>query len=343
MRALFIAYADRLARRRGETARSKESKRTKTVARNARFQSAQGERALLTGGRGARLARECRVREDPLFVCIEMSGTGAEVLIRQASAVHKDWLAAEGYRRQLSFAFDSDKGDVRLLRETSWNGLMLHRVSLPPNERCDTDELEDALQRAASSNLEKAFDLQQEGFVQWIARWNSIAQWRPGLQLDPINPEAWLRLNLTELVRGKRSFAELRRIDLAKQLQVGLEYSLSKTLDELAPRRMPLPGGNSAAIVYAEGQPPVLAARIQHLFGLDRHPSVCAGQVPLLLHLCAPNRRPEQITSDLPGFWRGSYALVRKELKGRFPRHPWPEDPLNFQGEREPRRRPRRT
>lgn len=330
LRALFIAYADRLARRRSKVPGKKQQKRTKKVARVARHQPTQEQRALLTGGRGARLGRDCHVREAALFVCIELAGGGAEAEVRQASMVRKEWLDEAGYREELRCVFDADKDLAKLLRATSWNGLLLHEAQLQDTGPAATQALEAALGEAAGTQLERAFDLEQEDFKQFIARWNFLDECSPALGLGQLEGSAWVRQKLPRLVRGCRSFAELRGIKLAKLIRNDQDYGQTRLLDEQAPARFALPGGRSAAISYAPGQPPVLAARIQHFLGLDEHPSIAGGRVSLLLQLCAPNGRPEQITSDLPGFWRGSYALVRKELRGRYPKQDWPEDPLNF-------------
>src|SRR5205807_7670013 len=99
------------------------------------------------------------------------------------------------------------------------------------------------------------------------------------------------------------------------------------------------PSGNEIRLRYEEGRPPVLAARIQELFGLRETPRLAAGRAPVLLHLLAPNHRPQQVTDDLASFWSRTYPEVRKELRARYPRHAWPEDPWSAPPERRPRRR----
>src|SRR5204862_2663560 len=106
-----------------------------------------------------------------------------------------------------------------------------------------------------------------------------------------------------------------------------------------APERFRAPSGRSFALAYELGRPPVLAVRIQEMFGLTDTPRVAAGRVPVLLHLLAPNFRPQQVTDDLASFWKNTYPQVRKELRARYPRHAWPEDPLTATPERRPRRR----
>ncbi len=100
-----------------------------------------------------------------------------------------------------------------------------------------------------------------------------------------------------------------------------------------------MPSGSRIKIDYEEGKPPVLAARIQEMFGLAETPRVAAGRVPVLLHLLAPNQRPQQVTHDLRSFWENTYPQVRKELQGRYPKHAWPQDPWTARPERRPGRR----
>jgi ATP-dependent helicase HrpB len=106
-----------------------------------------------------------------------------------------------------------------------------------------------------------------------------------------------------------------------------------------APERLAVPSGSRIALKYEAGRPPVLAARIQELFGLAETPRVAAGRVKVLVHLLAPNYRPQQVTDDLASFWRNTYPLVRKELRARYPKHDWPEDPLTATAGRGPKRR----
>jgi ATP-dependent helicase HrpB len=108
-----------------------------------------------------------------------------------------------------------------------------------------------------------------------------------------------------------------------------LPWDLRARLDREAPTHFEAPTGTYLPIDYEAEQGPTIAVRLQELFGLTRHPSVAKGKVPLVLELLSPAHRPVQVTRDLPGFWRGSYAAVRTELRGRYPRHPWPEDPAS--------------
>ena len=107
-----------------------------------------------------------------------------------------------------------------------------------------------------------------------------------------------------------------------------LPWKERRRLDAEAPPHFIAPSGSSVAIDYGAEQGPRIAVRVQELFGLARHPTITEGRIPLVIELLSPAHRPVQVTRDLPGFWRGSYAAVKAEMKGRYPRHPWPDDPL---------------
>lgn len=130
---------------------------------------------------------------------------------------------------------------------------------------------------------------------------------------------------------GKTRLEALGEDDLANALKSGMDWSLRQRIDQLAPVRITVPSGMERRIEYAHGQPPVLAVKLQELFGLADTPRVADGRVPLLLHLLSPGGKPLQVTSDLRNFWNSTYAEVKKEMKGRYPRHPWPDDPWSAQ------------
>jgi ATP-dependent helicase HrpB len=133
---------------------------------------------------------------------------------------------------------------------------------------------------------------------------------------------------LASLCYGKTALAELSGDDLASALTARLPYTLQRRLDAEAPTHFAAPTGTQAAIDYEAEGGPKIAIRVQELFGLDRHPAVAGGRIPLVIELLSPAHRPVQTTRDLPGFWRGSYAAVRTEMRGRYPKHPWPDDPI---------------
>ena len=117
-------------------------------------------------------------------------------------------------------------------------------------------------------------------------------------------------------------------MDLGEALLTGVEWSARRRLDELAPTHWTVPSGSRVAIDYADPHAPVLAVRLQELFGATETPRIAGGRLALTLHLLSPARRAVQITRDLASFWRNTYFEVRKDLKGRYPKHYWPDDPL---------------
>jgi ATP-dependent helicase HrpB len=134
---------------------------------------------------------------------------------------------------------------------------------------------------------------------------------------------------LAPFVAGKASLAQIGGDTLAEALHALLPWDLARRLDAECPTHFEAPTGNRHAIDYEAEEGPVLAIRVQELFGLKDHPAVAGGRLPLVLHLLSPAHRPIQITRDLPGFWRGSWAAVKADMKGRYPRHPWPDDPAS--------------
>lgn len=163
------------------------------------------------------------------------------------------------------------------------------------------------------------------------ARVQSLRSWRPATALPDFGDavlletlETWLQPYLA----GIRKLGDLAAVALEPALRAQLSHAQTRELDSLAPARLRVPSGSNLLLDYqADGGPPVLAVRLQEMLGCAQTPTVAGGDVPISLHLLSPARRPIQVTQDLAGFWSGSYAEVRKEMRGRYPRHPWPEDP----------------
>ena len=139
------------------------------------------------------------------------------------------------------------------------------------------------------------------------------------------NAAEWLAPHLED----KTALAEVSAETLGDALRALLPWDMLRRLDAEAPTHFEAPTGNSVALDYEAEGGPALAIRVQELFGLREHPSIAGGRAPLTLHLLSPAHRPIQITRDLPGFWKGSWSVVKTEMKGRYPRHVWPDDPAN--------------
>jgi ATP-dependent helicase HrpB len=165
-----------------------------------------------------------------------------------------------------------------------------------------------------------------------------------------LEPDRWPEISLADLERtaeawllpalaGMRTLAEAARVDLSDALLSTLGFHERRRLDEIAPRHVVVPTGSRIRVSYADPAGPSIAVRIQELFGLAETPRVGRDRVPLTLHLLSPAHRPVQVTRDLAGFWKNSYFDVRKDLRGRYPRHPWPDDPANAVPTRRPKPR----
>jgi ATP-dependent helicase HrpB len=174
-----------------------------------------------------------------------------------------------------------------------------------------------------------------EALQQWRARVRSLRAWAPEEGFPDLSDAAllatvdrWLR----PAFEGKTRLDALDAAALSHALHETVDWNLRRRIDALAPTRIVVPSGMERRIEYAFDEidgvrPPVLAVKLQELFGLAETPRIVDGRVPLTLHLLSPGGRPLQVTQDLRGFWERTYPDVRKEMKGRYPRHPWPDDP----------------
>ncbi|MEM6701586.1 MAG: ATP-dependent helicase HrpB [Acidobacteriota bacterium] len=320
-RALLAAFPDRVAKRRP---------------------SGDTSRALMVGGQGVRLARSSVVRA-PLFLALDVgrasasvgaAGSPREPLVFLATSLEESWLPAADVVEERVVGWDASAERPTAQRQRRFLDLVLDRVDAVPTP----EETEAALVAAARSEPETYLDFSEGRVQQLLARVNKLASWRPELGLPDLREE--LLVSLPLFVRGKRSAADLRALDLHALLLGLLDWNLRQTLDELAPEAIDLENGRRARITYTArvDEDPILALQIQFLFGVRQTPTVDGGRRPVLLHLLAPSQRAQQVTSDLAGFWAGSYALVKKDLAGRYPKHSWPDDPANA----EPPRRRRR-
>ncbi|HWB11378.1 MAG TPA: ATP-dependent helicase HrpB [Pirellulales bacterium] len=302
LRSLFVAFANRLARRR----------------------EPRSPRAVMLGGRGVRLARSSAVRDAPLFVCVNLSETGkAESMVHLASAVDRDWLPEEDLQVGVEVEFDPGRERVVAVRRTRLEDLVLDEAMTSLPAGFDPAPL---LAQAASESLERTLSLDEEATT-FINRIRFLRLAMPELELPELGDDPLRRL-LPWLSIGRQSFDELRRAPVLPALKAMLTPSQLAALEREAPQRLRVPSGRELALRYESGQPPILEVKIQEMFGLRETPRVAAGRVPVILHLLAPNMRPQQVTSDLASFWKNAYPVVRKELRRRYSKHPWPEDPL---------------
>jgi len=313
LRALLAAFPDRLARRR----------------------EPNGRRGVMVGGRGVKLAPMSGVTETELFLCVDVDGRGVEALVRQASAVLRDWLPTELTTATVEVEFDDKTERVTAKKRWRFDDLLLEET---PAALTDPVQTAAVLATAAAANLPKVLPLDDSDAGRYLLRVRCLREWMPELEL-PAFTETELRDSLTWLCPGRRSFAELRSGPWLEALQSRLTHAQRQAVEREAPERLAVPSGSRIALQYEPGRPPILAVRIQEMFGLHDTPQIAGGRVRVLLHLLAPNYRPQQITDDLASFWANTYTQVRKELRARYPKHSWPEDPTTAVPEHRPRRR----
>jgi ATP-dependent helicase HrpB len=302
LQSLLAAYPDRLAKRR---------------------QSGKPN-ALMVGGRGVQLSPTSVVRDADLFLCVDVDDKSTNARVRLASGVDLDWLPTELLETRDEVFFHPTQKQLMGRRRTYWDDLILEESPIAVPNSAATEE---ALYQAACGNWNRIFPKENRAFDQFVARVQSLAEWCPELELPTIDDET-LREVLRDLCRSCRSFEELQKSDWLGTLQGRIEYQQIQQVDQLAPTHWQAPSGKSYKLDYEAGKPPVLAIRIQELFGQRETPAIANGRVPLQLHLLAPNMRPQQITDDLASFWQNTYPQVRKDLRRRYSKHAWPEDPL---------------
>jgi len=298
---LALAFPDRIAKARGAP---------------GRFQMANGRMAVLD-------------EVDPLagadwLVVADATGRAAEARILAAAPILADEVeavAGDRIETRRRVAFDAEAGAVRVRIERRLGRLTLAAQPAPPTEDEATAGLLDAV-RARGLDLLPWSDAARA----WLARARAVGA---GRQEWPDLSEAGLieRLDdwLPPALAGARAISDIRPGDLTHAVKTTLDWRQGQAVETEAPERLTLANGRTLAIDYADPNGPVAEAILQDLFGVTAHPTVAGA--PVLLRLLSPARRPAQTTRDLPGFWTGSYAAVRAELRGRYPKHAWPDDP----------------
>ncbi|MGB7346346.1 MAG: ATP-dependent helicase C-terminal domain-containing protein, partial [Pirellulaceae bacterium] len=301
MRCLLAAYPDRVARRR----------------------QPGSDRGVMVGGRGVKLDQRSLVKSSELFLCIDVDAKGTEALVRVASAVEPQWLPERLIREVDEPFFNAATQSVVARRRRYFADLMLAEspIACKPSEA-----VAEMLFDSTRENVASLFPAKDKTIGNFIARVRFVGEHVSDADLPQLD-DAGIEAVLLELCQSRTSVEELRRAPWTDYLRGRFDYEQLKRIDSLAPEQLALPSGNTARITYAAGKPPVLAARIQELFGWSQTPRVAGGKVAVQLHLLGPNRRPQQITDDLANFWNETYTQVRKDLRRRYPKHHWPEDP----------------
>jgi ATP-dependent helicase HrpB len=317
---LALAYPDRIAKRRG----------------------GEGASFLLANGRAGNLDPASSLARQPFLAVAEMTGAAAASRIVLAAPISADEIdaifAAEIVARD-DITFDRNSASLRARRSRKLGALTLAEQTLRVSPSADTAtqlaagiaalgiprlpwskaqlQLRDRVKFLRAAEGDEWPDLSDAALAQTAAQW------------------------LAPFLSSQTALSQIGADDLAAALDALLPWSLRKRLDDEAPTHFTAPTGSHVPIDYDAPEGPKIAIRVQELFGLARHPSIANSKLPLVVELLSPAHRPVQVTRDLPGFWRGSYADVRVEMKGRYPRHPWPEDPTTAPATR--RAKPRGT
>jgi len=302
MRALVAAFPDRVARRR----------------------SPGSDKGLMVGGRGVRLAPQSSVRSGDLFLCVHVDAGQSDALVRQASLVKPEWLAESSIKTQTDLFFHPTHKQVQARKREYFADLILSETPAPVLDQEGAAQL---LYQEAVQAWNQIFPVEDPGVRGYLERVHCLSGWMPELELPALDEHRQQQI-LQELCRRCRSFAELKKADWLHELQSLLSWPQRQAIDKEAPAFWTVPSGSQIRLEYEKGRPPVLSVRIQEIFGMRETPRIAAGRVKILLHLLAPNRQPQQVTEDLASFWQNTYPSVRKEMSRRYPRHPWPEDPL---------------
>ncbi len=314
---ILLAYPDRLVKRRGS----------------------QGT-GVMVGGRGVCLGPESIVRDADLFLAIDARQDRRagvlEVQVNLSSMVRFEWLEElfPAYlRRERLTRYDESRRRVISTTKLWYHDLLL-REDLNPTLEFDQagSVLAEALEPQAA-----ALFRDNEHAAGWLARVEFLRLALPELSWPVFNDEVLIEL-LDSVCQGKSRLDQVEHADLVPYLQSRLTPIQNRELQESAPQALSMPSGRQSRLVYELGRPPILSVRLQELFGWSETPRVARSRVPVLLHILGPNNRPVQITDDLRSFWTTTYHQVRKDLRRRYPKHSWPEDPFQARPSTPPKR-----
>ncbi|XKH02254.1 ATP-dependent helicase HrpB [Marinobacter nauticus] len=317
-RVLAQAYPDRIARRRKGS--------------QPRYQ--------LSNGRGAVLRDEDPLAREEWLVAADLDGRAREATIYLAAAVNLADLEvdlAPHIAEREEAAWDDKRGTVVARKVRRLGALVLAQKPLANIDPALIQQgLLDAIRRKGLASLPWTDTARQ-----WQARVKLLAREFPddwpqvtdGALLDGL--ESWL----APFMAGMQRWADLAKLDLVQALNAMLDYPQQQQLDELAPKALTIPTGQKVTLDYTADNGPVLSAKLQALFGWTQTPCVARGRVPVVMHLLSPAQRPLAVTADLASFWANAYPEVRKDMRGRYPKHPWPEDPFTARAQQGTKKR----
>jgi ATP-dependent helicase HrpB len=284
---------------------------------------------LLVNGRGANIDPASPLAREPFLAVAELAGTAAQGRILSAAPITLAEIEArfsDHIEAREEIVFDAASASLRGRRSRRLGAIALSDQPTPVVANDDTaQKLATGIAGLGMQRLPWTRSLQQWRDRVMFLRTSEGEEW-PDLSDTALaqSVNAWLAPALA----AKTTLGDITADELNTAVRALLPWPLQRRLDAEAPTHFAAPTGSQVPIDYEAEGGPKIAIRVQELFGLDRHPAIAGGKVPLLIELLSPAHRPVQMTRDLPGFWRGSYAAVRAEMRGRYPKHPWPEDPI---------------
>jgi ATP-dependent helicase HrpB len=307
---LLLAYPDRVVKRRG-------------VERTG----------VMVGGRGVRLGTESRVCDAELYLALDAREDRRaglrEVSVSLASAIELEWLIdlfPAAIRRERLTYYDESRGRVVSAHRLSYHDLVLREDF---STAVDANEAGRVLAQALRPEAARLIRASPQAAL-WLTRLDFVARAVPELSWPEYSDDILADV-LETACQGKTGKDEIEKADFVPYLASRLAPGQMRELQESAPLSLTIPSGKQVRLTYEPGRPPILAVRLQELFGWTETPRVARGRVAVLLHILGPNNRPVQITDDLRSFWTTTYHQVRKDLRGRYPKHAWPEDPFTAQ------------
>lgn len=286
---------------------------------------------LMANGRAARVEPHESLARESYLAIGEIAGSASDARILLAAPLTLSEIDSECEKEivtETAISFDRNAAQLRATKNRRLGAVILSEQRLPVPA---SDEAARILARGLGSL----------GVAQWPLS-KATRQWRDRILFLRRTDNQWPDLSdeileknaedwLSPFLIGKTGLADLDDEIFRNALNSQMDWPMQQRVEAEAPAFFTAPTGNRHAIDYEAEEGPVLAIRVQELFGLETHPSVAQGRIPLVLHLLSPAHRPIQITRDLPGFWRGSWAAVKSEMKGRYPKHVWPDDPAKAQ------------
>ncbi|MCD0462527.1 ATP-dependent helicase HrpB [Roseiconus lacunae] len=306
-RSLLAAYPDRLAKRRRPGASS----------------------GVMVGGRGVKLDSNSSVRTAEFFLCIDVDGKGSEATVRRASAIDPAWIPHDWISERVETFFHPS---MKAIVARSRRYVLDLCTGETPCSSEPNDQSAELLYQHANQQIASVLP-NDKATQRFLDRWRFLDSYDDSGALPMPSSEA-IDTVLKQFCQSMLSFKELSEAPWLDYLRGLFDYDQLQWFETQAPEKIQVPSGNQFHLTYELGKRPVLAVRLQELFGWPATPTIAGGKTTIQLHLLGPNYRPQQITDDLESFWKTTYLEVKKELKRRYPKHHWPDDPANAQATR---------